>query len=203
MNEAVPVRGIEIPPQGSKGALAAPDASMLFAHASGSSNGCPCEAPAPARKAVLATLLFDPLPCRAARERRKMFDGAGLNDHLEEVPGCAEEGSTADLEVGPLGAGTEKAAALSAAALRPQPISAIVSHGRPKRAADAPAFTLPIVGVVGTAVAPNGRAMRLARRARLPIVPGAGALEEPGARECLANNARPWFVRLPNRSAPS
>jgi hypothetical protein len=203
MNEAVPVRGIKILPQGLKGALAAPDAGMLFAHASGSSNGCPCEAPAPARKAGLATLLFDPLPRRAARQRRKMFDGALLDDHLEEVPGCAEEGGTADLEIGSLGAGTEKAAALSAAALRPQPISAIVSHGRPSRAADAPAFTLPIVGMVGAAVAPKGRATRLARRARLPIVRGAGALEEPGARDCLANSARPWFVRLPDGSAPS
>ena len=121
-----------------------------------------------------------------------------------------EEESTADLPVGLFGASTGAAAALTAAARRPELIAAVVSRGgRPDLAADALASvlapTLLIVGELDTVVIElNRRAMaQLTCPTRLEIVPGATHLfEEPGTLERVVSLATAWFSQyLESRTA--
>jgi pimeloyl-ACP methyl ester carboxylesterase len=101
------------------------------------------------------------------------------------------------------GASTGAAAALVAAAERPQVVQAVVSRGgRPDLAGEALARvhqpTLLIVGGRDEIVIDlNRQAMQyLAGEVRLEIVPGATHLfEEPGALEEVARLARDWFIR--------
>ena len=107
------------------------------------------------------------------------------------------------LPVGTFGASTGAAAALIAAAERPDRVRAVVSRGgRPDLAGGAlhrvTAPTLLIVGGRDTEVLRlNERArVALAGESRLEVVPGAGHLfEEPGALERVAGLAREWFLR--------
>jgi dienelactone hydrolase len=114
-----------------------------------------------------------------------------------------------DAEVGPLplglfGASTGAAAALIAAAVRPERVQAVVSRGgRPDLAGDAlhhvKAPTLLIVGGADRSVLHlNEQALAaLAGRGKLEIIPGATHLfEEPGALERVAELARDWFLRF-------
>jgi putative phosphoribosyl transferase len=107
------------------------------------------------------------------------------------------------LPVGCFGASTGAAAALVAAAERPDRVAAVVSRGgRPDLAGDAlRRVTAPTLLIVGGR---DVEVLRLNRRAqallvgesRLEIVPGAGHLfEEPGALERVAALARDWFER--------
>jgi len=104
--------------------------------------------------------------------------------------------------VGLFGASTGAAAALQAAAQRPQRIAAVVSRGgRPDLASDwlarVAAPTLLIVGGADTEVLDlNRRALRaLHCKKRLEVVPGAGHLfEEPGALQGVAGLAAGWFA---------
>jgi dienelactone hydrolase len=109
-----------------------------------------------------------------------------------------------DLRIGYFGASTGAAAALIAAANRPEVSAAVVSRGgRPDlagpnvlRAVQAP--TLLIVGGADEPViALNEDAMRYMRaETRLEIVPGATHLfEEPGALEAVTALAGDWFTR--------
>jgi putative phosphoribosyl transferase len=109
-----------------------------------------------------------------------------------------------DLRIGYFGASTGAAAALIAAAHRPDGSAAVVSRGgRPDlagpnvlRAVQAP--TLLIVGGADEPViAVNEEAMKYMRaEAKLEIVPGATHLfEEPGALEAVTSLARDWFTR--------
>ncbi|HEV2819936.1 MAG TPA: dienelactone hydrolase family protein, partial [Solirubrobacteraceae bacterium] len=105
--------------------------------------------------------------------------------------------------IGCFGASTGAAAALAAAAARPDAVGAVVSRGgRPDLAGDAlddvRAPTLLIVGgddrpVIGM----NEEALRVLRSEKaLEMVPGATHLfEEPGALEQVAELAGDWFVR--------
>jgi dienelactone hydrolase len=107
-----------------------------------------------------------------------------------------------ELRVGVFGASTGAAAALVAAAERPNRVAAVVSRGgRPDLAGPALervlAPTLLIVGGADTHVlALNRQATgRLAAEHRLEVVAGAGHLfEEPGALEEVARQAAAWFV---------
>jgi len=217
MNETVAAQEIEILPLGLKGALALPERAtgiVLFAHGSGSSRASPRNARV-ARSlnaAGLATLLFDLLLPGEERDRHKVFDIALLAGRLEEaLDWIEEEESTADLEVGLFGASTGSAAALAAAARRPELVSAVVSRGgRPDLAADALASvlapTLLIVGELDTVVIElNRRAMsQLVCPARLEIVAGATHLfEEPGALDAVADLAAAWFVQYLDKRAAS
>ncbi len=109
---------------------------------------------------------------------------------------------TAGLGVGLFGASTGAAAALVAAAVRPDLVQAVVSRGgRPDPAGEyldrVCQATLLIVGDDDPVVLQlNREAMdRPPGKARLEIVPGASHLfEEPGALERVAHLARDWFV---------
>jgi dienelactone hydrolase len=106
------------------------------------------------------------------------------------------------LPVGCFGASTGAAAALIAAAERPERVRAVVSRGgRPDLAGAAlrlvTAPTLLIVGGLDTEVIRLNRQAQalLAGESRLVIVPGATHLfEEPGALERVAELARDWFL---------
>jgi pimeloyl-ACP methyl ester carboxylesterase len=106
-----------------------------------------------------------------------------------------------DLPVGCFGASTGAAAALVAAAERPDRVAAVVSRGgRPDLAGDAlqrvTAPTLLIVGSVDVEVLRLNRQAQaeLGGESQLEIVPGAGHLfEEPGALEHVAALTRDWF----------
>jgi putative phosphoribosyl transferase len=200
---------IEILPLGLKGLLAVPDGAtgiVLFAHGSGSSRLSPrnTQVARAFNAAGLATLLFDLLLPMKAIDRHKVFDIPLLSGRLEEaLDWIEEEDSTTNLRVGLFGASTGAAAALTAAAARPELISAVVSRGgRPDLAADALASvlapTLLIVGELDTVVMElNRRAMaQLSCPARLEIVPGATHLfEEAGALDQVVSLATAWFTQ--------
>ncbi len=181
---------------------------VVFAHGSGSGRHSPRNRAA-ARvlfEAGLATLLVDLLTpeenAEDTRTARFRFDigmlaerVAGAIDWLAARPG--------ELPVGCFGASTGAAAALIAAAERPDRVRAVVSRGgRPDLAGDAlervRAPTLLIVGSLDTEVLElNRRAQaRMTAEARLEIVPGAGHLfEEPGALARAVTLSRDWFLR--------
>jgi pimeloyl-ACP methyl ester carboxylesterase len=110
---------------------------------------------------------------------------------------------TKHLRIGYFGASTGAAAALAAAAVRPDAVYAIVSRGgRPDMAGAAlvhvRAPTLLIVGERDEQVVQLNREAlaRLRCEKRLIIVPGATHLfEEPGALDEVARLARDWFQR--------
>jgi pimeloyl-ACP methyl ester carboxylesterase len=108
-----------------------------------------------------------------------------------------------DLPIGCFGASTGAAAALVAAAERPDRVAAVVSRGgRPDLAEAAlPQVKSPTLLIVGSRDAEvlelNRQAQQLiGGEARLAVVPGATHLfEEPGALERVALLARDWFER--------
>jgi dienelactone hydrolase len=109
---------------------------------------------------------------------------------------------TRDLTVGYFGASTGAAAALSAAAMKPDIVRAVVSRGgRPDLAGpalkDVKAPTLFIVGGNDTQVIRlNEKAMaQMSVERKLEIVPGATHLfEEAGTLETVALLASRWFL---------
>jgi putative phosphoribosyl transferase len=184
---------------------------VLFAHGSGSSRFSPRNRQvAQALQAEgLATLLFDLLtPAEEEidiQTRQFRFDIDLLAKRLAATTDWLRRQSpTAHLRIGYFGASTGAAAALIAAALRPQMIDAVVSRGgRPDLAmavlAQVKAPVLLIVGGDDEAVIQmNKRALaRLRSEAKLEIVPGATHLfEEPGTLEQVATLAAAWFRRF-------
>jgi len=194
-----------------EGDLVIPDgarAVVLFAHGSGSSRHSPRNRHVAQllHDAGLATLLMDLLTAdEEAADRRSghlRFDIELLAERLVEATDWLDRQSeTRDLAVGCFGASTGAAAALVAAAARPQAIEAVVSRGgRPDLAGP----SLPLVGcptllIVGGDDVPvielNRQAYeRMDCEKRLVIVPGATHLfEEPGALDAVAEHARDWF----------
>jgi putative phosphoribosyl transferase len=189
---------------------------VVFAHGSGSGRLSPRNR-AVARvlfEAGLATLLIDLLtPAEERvdnRTRQLRFDIPLLAERvisaIDWLPYDAVVGDLphelGDLPVGCFGASTGAAAALIAAAERPQRVAAVVSRGgRPDLAGEALArVTAPTLLIVGgddpVVIDINYRAQRLlAGESRLEIVPGASHLfEEPGALERVASLARDWFL---------
>jgi dienelactone hydrolase len=166
-------------------------------------------------RAGLGTLLLDLLTEEEeqedARTARLRFDvrllGARVVAAIDWLAADAVVGdlppTLAALPIGCFGASTGAAAALIAAAERPDRVAAVVSRGgRPDLAADALprviAPTLLIVGARDTEVLALNRRAQAAMRAdvALELVPGAGHLfEEPGALERVAALTREWFVR--------
>jgi dienelactone hydrolase len=189
-----------------------PDAGgvVVFAHGSGSGRF------SPRNRAVagvlvaagLATLLMDLLTADEEAEDLRTghlrFDVDLLGRRvIASLDWLAADATTGVLPAGCFGASTGAAAALIAAAERPEHVGAVVSRGgRPDLAGDAlrrvTAPTLLIVGGNDVQVLRlNQSALAaLAGEARLEIVPGATHLfEEPGALERVAALARDWFVR--------
>jgi pimeloyl-ACP methyl ester carboxylesterase len=209
----VPERAVRIPATGVtlEGDLWVPDdaaALVIFAHGSGSSRFSPRNRQVAQllNKSRLATLLLDLLTqeeesLTAVTERH--FDIPLLADRLTEASDwAAEEPDTRHLLQGYFGASTGAAAALVAAAGRPERIRAVVSRGgRADLAGEAlekvRAATLLIVGGNDPQVLAMNRlalsAMKCERQ--LVIVPGASHLfEEPGALDTVARLARDWFL---------
>lgn len=193
------------------GSLAVPEAArgiVLFAHGSGSSRQSPRNrvVARSLQQAGLATLLFDLLTIEEEALDRYTahlrFNIGLLAERLASATDWVSRTPQLDeLSIGYFGASTGAAAALMAAAERPQQVRAVVSRGgRPDLAGPAlhrvRAPTLLIVGgddlpVIGL----NMEAMeRMEAETRLEIVPGASHLfEEPGALEQVARLAGEWF----------
>ncbi|WP_342587872.1 dienelactone hydrolase family protein [Alsobacter soli] len=189
------------------GTLAGPDQArglILFAHGSGSSRLSPRNA-AVAQILVergFGTLLFDLLTESEACDRGNVFDIALLASRLEDaMTHLTKLTGMAKQPLGLFGASTGAAAALVAAARRPERVFAVVSRGgRPDLAgqdlARVRAPTLLIVGGHDSQVlALNRSAMsQMSCEARLHIIPGATHLfEEPGALEAVSLAAADWF----------
>ena len=196
-----------------EGTLAFPekaDGIVVFAHGSGSSrfssrNRFVAEF---LNQGGLATLLFDLLTAEEHRvdewTRELRFDIDLLTKRLiGAVDWLETRDEVADLPVGLFGASTGAAAALRAAAERPDRVAAVVSRGgRPDLAMPTlPQVRAPTLLIVGGDDEPvigmnQKAAARLACEHRVDIVPGATHLfEEPGKLEEVARLAREWFVR--------
>ena len=183
---------------------------VLFAHGSGSSRWSPRNqfVAQVLQKAGLATLLFDLLTVREEELDRLTghlrFDIDLLGNRVVGVVDWLFENPvTQALKIGCFGASTGAAAALVAAAERPQNIAAVVSRGgRPDLAgsylAQVQSPTLLVVGSLDTQVLElNEKALAQLRcEKRLEVVPGATHLfEEPGTLNQVAQLASKWFTR--------
>lgn len=204
----IPVDGAEL-----EGDLGMPDhcrSLVLFVHGSGSSRHSPRNqlVAGALRERGIGTLLFDLLTEVEERvdiqTRHLRFDVELLTrrvvETLDWVRGQKELG---DMSIGLFGASTGAAAALMAAALRPDVVAAVVSRGgRPDLAGhslpEVKAPTLLIVGGADTSVIELNREAyaSLFCERRLEIVEGATHLfEEPGTLEAVTDLAADWFER--------
>ena len=190
---------------------------VVFAHGSGSSRLSPRNRLVAnfLNQGGLGTLLFDLLTPEESRidertaELRFDIDllGRRLVGAVDWLAGRPEFGG---LPIGLFGASTGAAAALVAAANRPDRVAAVVSRGgRPDLAMQAiPQVRAPTLLVVGGLDVPvigmnRQAADRMRNEHRIEIVPGATHLfEEPGTLEEVAHLAREWFQRH-LRAAPS
>jgi dienelactone hydrolase len=183
---------------------------VLFAHGSGSSRFSPRNRYVARflNGGRLATLLIDLLTQEEEavdmRTAHLRFDVALLGQRLAGVTDwVAQQPDTRHLRIGYFGASTGAAAALIAAAARPDLVAAIVSRGgRPDLAGPAltrvRAPTLLIVGARDVAVIELNRQAfeQLRAEKELVVVPNATHLfEEPGALDAVAWRTRDWFTR--------
>jgi pimeloyl-ACP methyl ester carboxylesterase len=195
------------------GDLDVPDGArgvVLFAHGSGSSRQSPRNrAVAGAlRRAGLATLLLDLLTDEEEQTdlvtAEYRFDIGLLGHRLTAAADwLGGHAPTARLPLHLFGASTGAAAALVAAARRPEAVRSVVSRGgRPDLAGEAlGAVRTPVLLIVGgqdrAVLRMNEDAARqLAGPHELLVVEGATHLfEEPGALGQVADAAREWFLR--------
>lgn len=181
--------------------------TVLFAHGSGSSRHSPRnkQVAEVLRDAGLQTILLDLLTegeeRRDLQTREHRFDIDLLTDRvMAAVDWLWSSGSESPLGI--FGASTGAAAALRAAAARPDEIKAVVSRGgRPDMAegalSEVNAPTLLIVGGDDQQVLQlNQMALeQLNDESSLQVVPGASHLfEEPGTLEQVATLATDWFM---------
>ncbi len=196
------------------GDLTAPEGALgvvLFAHGSGSSRHSPRNrfVAGHLNEAGLATLLIDLLT--EEEEETDLgtghlrFDIALLASRLLfAADWLSQQSGTRHLPIGYFGASTGAAAALVAAAERPDSVGAVVSRGgRPDLAGPSlPRVKAPTLLIVGgedrAVISMNREAMTQMRtHVTLEIVHGATHLfEEPGALERVSELARDWFVRF-------
>ena len=190
---------------------------VLFAHGSGSSRHSPRNrlVAHELERAGLATVLADLLTPEEerldAQTGQLRFDIGLLSTRvIALVDWATRYDQTAGLPIGLFGASTGAAAALVAAAERPDMVAAVVSRGgRPDLAGDSlRAVRQPTLLIVGgrdeRVIELNRQAMtQLAGVVRLEIVPGATHLfEEPDALEQVARLSRDWFARYLRRVPP-
>jgi putative phosphoribosyl transferase len=204
-----------------EGNLVIPDHAtgiVLFAHGSGSSRHSPRNryVAGVLQQAGLATLLIDLLTAEEEeidlRTRHLRFDIHLLASRLVGATDWLVQNSdTQHLKVGYFGASTGAAAALVAAAERPQVVKAIVSRGgRPDLAgAVLPRVQAPTLLIVGgfdlPVITMNEDALEQLRSLPagrspspkcLEIIPKATHLfEEPGTLSAVAQLASEWFTR--------
>ena len=185
-----------------------PRGVVLFSHGSGSSRFSPRNRYVAEflQQLGLATVLLDLLTPQEENQDLRTgqwrFDIDLLGGRLVlAADWLHQDERTAKLPLGLFGASTGAAAALVAAAERPQNIAAVVSRGgRPDLAGNAlphvKAPTLLIVGGQDLAVLDLNREAlkRLDVEKKLEIIPGATHLfEEPGALLQVARRAGEWF----------
>ena len=189
---------------------------VLFAHGSGSGRHSVRnrQVATALNEAKLATLLIDLLTGAEGTvdvlTAHLRFDIGLLGRRLiATADWMSLNPDTRHLRLGLFGASTGAAAALVAAAERPETVGAVVSRGgRPDLAGGALesvlAPTLLIVGGRDEVVIDLNRAAfeRLRGEKAMTVVPGASHLfEEPGALEEVARHAREWFV--PRLASPN
>ena len=202
----VPAAGV-----GLEGALALPENAkgiVLFAHGSGSSRHSPRNRYVAEilQRAGLGTLLMDLLTQDEdtidQQTRHLRFDIGLLAERLVgAIDWLNSQPETRGMPIGLFGASTGAAAALRAAAARPDLVRAVVSRGgRPDLAGAAleqvQAPTLLIVGADDAPVIPLNRGAfdRLRAPRQMTLVPGATHLfEEPGTLAAASALARDWF----------
>jgi dienelactone hydrolase len=204
---SVPVAGATL-----QGDLVLPEGApgiVVFAHGSGSSRHSPRNRQVAAKlnQVGLGTLLADLLT--PAEERLDVvtaehrFDIELLARRLVGVVDWFDRARDHSVPIGLFGASTGAAAALVAAAERPEAVAAIVSRGgRPDLAGPAlPRVQAPTLLIVGGAdpvvLDLNKQAFELLQVDKhLVVIPGATHLfEEPGALEEVARLAADWFTR--------
>ena len=183
---------------------------VLFAHGSGSSRHSPRNRHVAQflREGALGTLLIDLLTSEEetaeAATRHLRFDIELLGERLVALTDWLRaQPDTRGLPLGYFGASTGAAAALMAAARRPEEVRAVVSRGgRPDLARPSlPRVAAPTLLIVGERDALvldlNRDALgQLRCEKALAIVPAATHLfEEPGALDEVARLAREWFRR--------
>ena len=183
---------------------------VIFAHGSGSSRHSPRNRRVAQllQSRGLATLLFDLLTTDEERidavDTTLRFDVDMLAERLvAATDSIIASGRAQDLPIAYFGGSTGAAAALIAAARRPDRIAAVVSRGgRPDLASAAlpqvAAPTLLVVGGNDTGVLALNRqaAAQLRCEHRLEIIAGATHLfEEPGTLDQVARLAASWFVK--------
>ena len=209
MSAAAATRDVAVGGHALPGRLTQPAGSaglVVFAHGSGSSRSSPRnqQVARAVEAAGMGTLLFDLLHEDEARDRRRIFDIPLLAERVvDAIAWCDGEADLRARPLGLFGASTGAAAALVAAARRPERVAAVVSRGgRPDLAmpvlAEVRAPTLLIVGGADTEVlAMNRDALaRLGGPKTLDVVPGATHLfEEPGTLEAMTARAVAWFER--------
>jgi pimeloyl-ACP methyl ester carboxylesterase len=208
------VTGVNVPAGDAvlEGDLLVPEGALglvLFAHGSGSSRHSPRNrfVAETLNRSRIGTLLVDLLtPGEEAADRftgAHRFDIGLLARRLVAALDWLRAGPADALPVGLFGASTGAAAALVAAADRPDDVAAVVSRGgRPDLAGPAlrrvRAPTLLIVGGRDEVVLELNRQAYalLPGEKELAVVPDATHLfEEPGALETVATLAADWFRR--------
>jgi putative phosphoribosyl transferase len=210
---AHPKKLVEIPAQSTLllGDFSVPENAtgvVLFAHGSGSGRFSPRNryVAETLQRAGFATLLLDLLTVAEERVDERTghlrFDISFLAERLKTAIDWLQ--AEHELPIGLFGASTGAAAALFAAADRPEAVHAIVSRGgRPDLAQSVlHTITIPTLLIVGgsdTPVIPLNRQALAGLAAEdkiLEIVPGATHLfEEPGALEEVARLSTDWFLR--------
>jgi dienelactone hydrolase len=191
---------------------------VIFAHGSGSSRHSPRNRYVAEilQEAGLGTLLMDLLTRDEEAvdqfTRQFRFDIGLLGDRLTgAIDWLEQRPGTREVPIGLFGASTGAAAALQAAAARPERVRAVVSRGgRPDLAGEAlervRAPALLIVGADDAPVIPLNEAAlrRMEAPAEMKLVPGASHLfEEPGTLAAASALARDWFVRYLAREVSS
>jgi len=182
---------------------------VVFAHGSGSSRHSSRNIAVAQllQHARLGTLLLDLLTEQEESvdviTAEFRFDIALLGERVVAAVDWARASpATSSLPIGLFGASTGAAAALIAAADRPEFVRAVVSRGgRPDLAEDAlDRVTAPTLLIVGgrddVVIELNQQALaRLTAAKQLRIVPGATHLfEEPGTLDEVSRFARDWFL---------
>ncbi len=202
----VVIKAGELDLEGILGLPFAPSGIVLFAHGSGSGRLSPRNnfVARILQEAGIATLLMDLLTESEAQDRDKVFNIDLLAERLLAGRDWINSSSDAEpLACGYFGASTGAAAALKAAAAKPESVKAVVSRGgRPDLAEEyLPFVTVPTLLIVGgddePVIALNRRAYNLMGCEKdLRIIPGATHLfEEPGTLEAVAEMARDWFLQ--------
>jgi putative phosphoribosyl transferase len=196
---------------GSLGVPPSAQGLVVFAHGSGSGRHSPRNqfVAGVLRENNLATFLADLLEEQEADDREKVFNIPLLAERLEAAADAAcTQPECQRLSVGYFGGSTGAAAALVAAARRPDLVGAVVSRGgRPDlAAAQLPAVKAPTLLIVGSQDADVLRlneyaATELGCHHRLVVIPGATHLfPEPGALEEVAELAARWFGQYLNKA---